>query len=398
MGALRLWRNFDYILLGVTILLTIYGVLMVYSATQGSLDPAMQTLWRRQAMFGTIGLGLLLLLAVFPRNYQWLGDFWWLAYLVALILLIVVLFLGGSQIGRVSGWLELGFFRFQPSFLAMNLLAISVGAVLSRPHKKRARRAGLLFGAPKTSLLAEEVSEHPGFSNFVASASLTLVLVVLIFLEPDMATAAVLGFMWLAMLFESGISLRYLVLTALGGIAAVYGFWRLAELREFEYMHQRIWGFLNPGSDPNVAYQLRQAAIAIGSGGIWGKGFARGTQSQLRYLPVRHTDFIFAVIAEELGFVGVMLLFLLYAILFLRLLRIILIAADTYGKMLVTGTLAMILFQIIVNVGMNLGMLPVAGLPLPFISYGPAALLTTMIGIGLSENVVMRHRQSEFLV
>ncbi|MCX7681802.1 MAG: FtsW/RodA/SpoVE family cell cycle protein, partial [Anaerolineae bacterium] len=199
-----------------------------------------------------------------------------------------------------------------------------------------------------------------------------------------------------AMLFESGIPFRYLVLTAVGGVIALYGFWRLAELQEFEYMHKRIWGFLNPGSDPNVAYQLRQAAIAIGSGGIWGKGFAQGTQSQLRYLPVRHTDFIFAVIAEELGFAGVLLLFLLYLVLFLRLLRVILLAPDVYGKMLATGTLAMILFQVVVNVGMNLGMLPVAGLPLPFISYGPAALLTTMIGIGLAENVVMRHRQAEF--
>lgn len=395
MGALRLWRHFDYIMLLVTVLLTIYGILMIYSANQGSLDPELQTLWRRQAMFGAIGLGLLLLLAAFPRDYRWLGDFWWLAYLIAVVLLVVVLFLGGSRIGRVSGWLELGFFRFQPSFLAMNLLAISVGAVLSRPRKKPSRRAGLLFGAPKTSLLAEEVVGQPGFSNYLASAVMTLILVVLIFLEPDMATAAVLGFMWLAMLFESGIPFRYLVLTAVGGVLALYGFWRLAELREFEYMHKRIWGFLNPGSDPNVAYQLRQAAIAIGSGGIWGKGFAQGTQSQLRYLPVRHTDFIFAVIAEELGFAGVVLLFLLYLVLFLRLLRVILLAPDIYGKMLATATLAMILFQIIVNVGMNLGMLPVAGLPLPFISYGPAALLTTMIGIGLAENVVMRHRWSE---
>jgi rod shape determining protein RodA len=121
-----------------------------------------------------------------------------------------------------------------------------------------------------------------------------------------------------------------------------------------------------------------------------------GTQSQLRYLPVRHTDFIFAVTAEELGFVGVLVLFTLYGILFFRLLRIILIAADGFGRLLVTGLLTMILFQLIINVGMNLGLLPVAGLPLPFISYGPAALLTTMLGVGLAENVVMRHRKLEF--
>jgi rod shape determining protein RodA len=123
---------------------------------------------------------------------------------------------------------------------------------------------------------------------------------------------------------------------------------------------------------------------------------AQGKQSQLRYLPVRHTDFIFAVTAEELGFVGVMVLFALYLILFFRLLRIIMIASDAYGRMLVAGTLAMILSQAVVNIGMNLGVTPVAGLPLPFISYGPAALLTTMVGIGLAENVAMRHRKLEF--
>jgi rod shape determining protein RodA len=161
-------------------------------------------------------------------------------------------------------------------------------------------------------------------------------------------------------------------------------------------MRDRVLGFLNPGSNPDVKYQLDQAFIAIGSGGLLGKGLAQGTQSQLRYLPVRHTDFIFAVVAEELGFAGVMLLFALYLVLFLRLLRIVLIASDAYGRLMAAGTLAMILFQFAVNVGMNLGLLPVAGLPLPFISYAPAALLTTMIGIGIAENVVMRHRKLEF--
>ena len=161
-------------------------------------------------------------------------------------------------------------------------------------------------------------------------------------------------------------------------------------------MHMRVLGFLNPSNNPNVKYQLEQAFIAIGSGGLWGKGLGQGTQSQLRYLPVRHTDFIFAVTAEELGFVGIMLMFAFFLVLFLRLLRIIMIAPDGFGRLLVTGTLAMILFQLVVNVGMNMGLLPVAGLPLPFISYGPAALLTTMIGIGMAENVVMRHRKTEF--
>jgi rod shape determining protein RodA len=211
-----------------------------------------------------------------------------------------------------------------------------------------------------------------------------------------MGTAAVLMAMWLAMVFESDLGVRYLVATGVVALGAIYPLWRLMEALDFGYMQERILGFVNPSSNPNVAYQLEQASIAIGSGGLWGKGLAQGTQSQLRYLPVRHTDFIFAVVSEELGFLGVMVLFVLYLILFSRLLRVILIAADGFGRMIAAGTLAMILFQAVVNIGMNLGLVPVVGLPLPFVSYGPAALLTMMIGIGLSENVVMRHRKLEF--
>ena len=394
MTKLRAWRHFDYGLLIVAILLTAFGVVMIYSANLGSLDPRLPDLWRRQAVFGAVGVGLVLLLAAFPRDFHWLGDFWWLIYLVAVVLLVLVLLFGRSEIGRVRSWFDLGFVRFQPSFLAMNLLAVSVGAVLSR---QRARRSSStpLFGAPKTSLITG-LSEDVGLANYLASGAMTLVLAALVFRQPDMGTAAVLVAMWLAMVFESDLGVRYILATALAGLGAVYPIWRLMEAFDFGYMQERILGFINPSSNPDVAYQLEQAAIAIGSGGMWGKGLAQGTQSQLRYLPVRHTDFIFAVIAEELGFAGIMVLFVLYLILFYRLLRIILVASDAFGRMIATGTLAMILFQAVVNIGMNLGLLPVAGLPLPFISYGPAALLTTMIGIGLCENVVMRHRKLEF--
>jgi rod shape determining protein RodA len=223
---------------------------------------------------------------------------------------------------------------------------------------------------------------------------MTLILAGLIFLEPDMATAAVLVFMWMVMLFTSAVPVRFLMLTGLLALGALVPLWDL--MARYPYMRDRVLGFVNPDSNPDVKYQLDQAFIAIGSGGLLGKGLAQGTQSQLRYLPVRHTDFIFAVVAEELGFAGAMLLFALYLVLFLRLLRIVLIASDAYGRLMAAGTLAMILFQFAVNVGMNLGLLPVAGLPLPFISYAPAALLTTMIGIGIAENVVMRHRKLEF--
>jgi rod shape determining protein RodA len=392
--VLRVWRHFDYVLLITTVLLTAFGVVMIYSANLGSLDTRLQELWRRQAIFGAVGIGLVILLAMFPQDFHWLGDFWWLTYLVAVVLLVLVLFFGQSEIGRVRSWFDLGFVRFQPSFLAMNLLAISAGAVLSRQRKRR-KSSAPLFGAPKTSAAAASSGEI-GLGNYLASGAMTLVLAALVFRQPDMGTAAVLIAMWAAMVLESDLGVQYLLVTALVALGAIYPLWKLMDALDFGYMQERILGFINPSSNPNVAYQLQQAAIAIGSGGLWGKGLAQGTQSQLRYLPVRHTDFIFAVISEELGFFGVMVLFALYLILFYRLLRIVFIAGDGFGRMIATGTLTMILFQAVVNIGMNLGLVPVVGLPLPFISYGPAALLTMMMGIGLSENVVMRHRKLEF--
>jgi rod shape determining protein RodA len=228
------------------------------------------------------------------------------------------------------------------------------------------------------------------------SALMTLLLAGLIFAQPDMGAAAVLMAIWLIMLLESDAKISYLIITVLIALAAIVPIWKLIEVVDFTYMQKRVLAFLNPESNPDVRYQLEQAFIAIGSGGFWGKGLGQGTQSQLRYLPVRHTDFIFAVLAEEMGFVGVMVLFLLYLALFLRLLRIVLIAVDEFGRLLAAGVLAMVFFQFLVNIGMNLGLLPVIGLPLPFITYGPASLLTTMLGIGLAENVVMRHKKLEF--
>ncbi|MBN1979010.1 MAG: FtsW/RodA/SpoVE family cell cycle protein [Anaerolineae bacterium] len=391
MTGARIWRHFDYVLLLVAVLLTVFGVVMVHSATKGSLDENVLGLWRRQAIVGAAGVGLVFLLAAFPRDYQWFGDFWWLAFLVAVVLLVLLFPFGGSDIADVKTWFDLGVFTVQPSYLAMILLAISIGAMLSRRRRRRRGAATPLFGAPKTQLMEEPV-ERPGLVNYLVSAGMMLVMVALIFLQPDMATAAVLISMWLAMVFESDMPVRYMFLTIILGLAGLYPVWKLTEVLEFGYMRDRVLGFFNP----EPSYQVGQALIAIGSGGFLGKGLGQGTQSQLRYLPARHTDFIFAVTAEELGFAGIMLLFVLYAVLFLRLLRVIMIASDTYGRLLATGVLAMILFQFVVNIGMNLGVLPVAGLPLPFISYGATALLTTLVGIGIAENVVMRHRRFEF--
>jgi rod shape determining protein RodA len=390
MTGARIWRHFDFVLLIVTILLVVLGVVMVHSATKGYLDPELQDLWRRQAIVGAAGVGLIFLLAAFPQDYNWLGDFWWLSFLVAVVLLVLVLFFGGSDISDVRTWFDLGAFNLQPSYPAMILMTISVGAMLSHRRRRRTKSTPL-FGSPKTQL-AEQTLERPDFTNYLVSILITSVMAGLVFLQPDMGTALVFVATWLAMVFQSDMPIRYLVLTVALGLAAIYPLWKLLEVRELFYIQQRILSFFNPEPD----YQVGHALIAIGSGGLLGKGLGQGTQSQLRYLPARHTDFIFAVMAEELGFVGIIVLFALYTVLFYRLLRIILLASDTFGRLLATGTLAMILFQLVVNVGMNLGVLPVAGLPLPFITYHATGLLTTLVSIGIAQNVVMRHRRFEF--
>jgi rod shape determining protein RodA len=393
MRGRRLWRHFDFVLLGAAILLTVFGVVMIQSANRGSLDPQLQGEWGRQAILGLVGIGLVFLLSAFPRDYTWLADLWLPAYLVALVLLVLALIFGSSGVGNVSGWLYLGSIGLQPSYIAMNLLTISVAAVLGQARRRRTATKSLLAGVRKSGL-SEMTADRPNARGLLFSGLLALTLGALVFLEPDMATAAVLLSMWAAMLLESNVPARYLVFTALAALIAVVPLWSLMD--QYPYMRERVLGFLNPAPGSSAAYQVNQALIAIGSGGFWGKGLGQGTQSQLRYLPVRHTDFIFSVLAEELGFAGVMFLFALYLVLFFRLIRIIVVAPDPFGKLLVTGTLAMILSQMVVNVGMNLGLLPVAGLPLPFISYGPNALLATMIGIGIAENVAMRHRRLEF--
>ncbi|TET54910.1 MAG: hypothetical protein E3J64_01150, partial [Anaerolineales bacterium] len=352
MRGRRLWRHFDFVLLGVAIVLTIFGVVMINSANRGSLDTQLQAEWGRQAILGVMGVGLVFLLAAFPRDYHWLADLWPLAYGIAAVLLVLALIFGESGVGQVSGWLYLGTVAIQPSYVAMNLLTVSIAAVLGQGRKKRRASQSLLAGGRKSGL-SDAPAERPSLRDFFFSGLLTTVLVALVFLEPDMATAAVLASMWLAMLLESNVPARYLVITLLAVLIALVPLWGIME--QWPYMRERVLGFLNPDPNSGAAYQVGQALIAVGSGGFWGKGLGQGTQSQLRYLPVRHTDFIFSVVAEELGFVGVMVLFALYLVLFLRLLRIILISPSLFGKLLVTGILAMILFQVAVNVGMNLG-------------------------------------------
>lgn len=375
MQPLQPWRRFDFVLLACALLLVALGVAMVRSATINTVDLA--ELWRRQATYAGLGLVLFLVLAAIP--YTTWRPLWPLLYLTAVGLLVLVLFIGQSEIGNVRRWFYIGSFRFQPSFPGMLLHVLTVASVLTLRIRKEHRLPGS----------GDEEEGPPSPLFYGVSGVLTLVLAALVFREPDLSTAAIYGVLWLAMAFAGGVRLVYLLGTALLGAAGLVPFWYLMR----EYQRQRILVFLNPEKDPGALYNLRQALISIGSGGFWGQGYGGGSQSQLHFLRVRHTDFIFSVIGEELGFVGILVVFFLFTVIAWRLLRAAVLAPDRFGRLIVVGVGGIIFIPLVINVGMNLGLLPVTGLPLPFISYGGTALVTDLAALGLAESVVMRSRE-----
>lgn len=369
------WRQFDFFLLGILLVLVTLGVAMIRSANLNT--PDLAELWRKQATYAGMGLALFLLVAAIP--YLWLRYVSWLGFLSGLGLLVLVLFIGQSEIGDVRRWFYIGDFRMQPSFPAMLLYIVAMAAALDhRPRKE-----------PRVPVEGEKVEDRPPLWRYVLSGVMALVTAGLVFREPDLSTAAIFLAIWVALTFASGVHLMYLLITGLAGLGALVPLWKAM----MPYQRERVLTFLDPSRDPEALYNIHQALISIGSGGVWGQGYGVGSQSQLHFLRVRHTDFVFSVVAEELGFVGAMLLLFLFTLLAWRLLRAALLAPDRFGRLLVVGAGAVIFLPLMVNVGMNVGILPVTGLPLPFISYGGSALLTYMGALGLVESVVMRHRE-----
>ena len=362
MLARRLWRSFDLVLLVVAILLMVYGVAMVGSATRGTED--MAQLWQRQAIYAVSGLGLLLLVAVFDyRFYENLHRPLYIFIIVALIGVFVV----GEISQGVQRWI--GTNAIQPSELAKVILIIGLAKILS-----------------------DHDGEMDRLRYLVLSLGYVLLPMLLIYLQPNLSTSLTLGFIWVAMVLMAGARLVHLGLLALGGVIVSPLVW----LTFRGYMRDRILLFVDPQGNPETFYNVQQALISIGSGGWLGKGFGSGTQSQLRFLRVRHTDYIFSVIGEELGLLGAVVLFALFTVLLWRILRTAAIAKDPFGRLICVGVAAIILLQTTVNIGVNLGLLPVTGLPLPFVSYGGSSLWTFLIALGLVQSTAMRHKKLDF--
>jgi rod shape determining protein RodA len=353
----RLYFHVDWALIVAVFALCAMGVLMIYSATQS----VASRLYVSQLY--ALGLGSIALLITLSLDYRSLADRSHLIFL-GLVALLVYVMLFGAVRGGARRWIPLGLFNLQPSEFARMAIAL----VLAK-----------YFGERRGS---------PTLADFAIAGGITLVPVLLIMRQPDLGTAVTIIPVYLAIAYAAGLPTRVLGVVALVAVLAAPIAWKFVLQ---DYQRQRVLTFVDPSKDTRGAgYQQIQARITTGSGGLWGKGFMKGTQGQLRFLPVAHNDFIFSVWAEEQGFKGVLLALGLYLFVILRSLDAARLSKDRLGTYLVLGVLAGFTFQVLYNVFMSAGLAPVKGLTLPLMSYGGSSLIATLAGFGLILNVRMR--------
>lgn len=366
------WRHFDFWLLGAVALLTIFGITMIRSAIAGNIDAAAHD--RRQLIFALLGVVVVLVIA--SVDYHLWSSISRTLYLGTAGLLAVLFTVGTALFGSAR-WFNTGLVLIQPSEIAKIVMILVLADFFTR-HREQ-------MHDPKW---------------IIRSFLLTMGMTVWILLQPNLSTSIVMVVLWFSMLWAAGLKMRHLLLFSLGGLLVVAI--SLPVLIEMDiikaYQLGRVTSFLfyDPEARYGDAYNVQQALISIGSGGWFGQGYGHGTQVQLGFLKVRWSDFIFAAIGQEFGFTGtvLMMLFLLFVI--FRILRIARLSRDTYGGMIAYGVATMIVFQAMVNIGVNMRLIPATGLTLPFISYGGSSLVSTLMGIGLVESVILRHKSLEF--
>ncbi|MDQ6996384.1 MAG: rod shape-determining protein RodA [Mariprofundus sp.] len=356
---MRILRAFDWILLASLLGLAVLGMVVLYAAVhQGDTG-----LWHKQAIFWSVGMVVFCALCFVPLRV--LGLACWPMYGIALLLLMLVPLVGDVHMGA-RRWLDLGVANIQPS----EIIKWALVFVLANWFASREAR---------------------GLIEIIAPLFMAAVPAGLIIIQPDLGTTLVLLFAATAMIIAAGLPWRLLFLAVAAGIASLPVLWHFMH----GYQKQRVLTLLDPQSDPlGAGYHVIQSTIAIGSGGLFGKGFLQGTQARLHFLPEQHTDFIFSVLAEEGGFIAVVLLITLYAVLISRILFIGHRAHSRFASMLCIGIAAIFTLYITVNIGMVSGLFPVVGLPLPFISYGGSALVTMLAALGLVMRVAIESQDN----
>ena len=360
------WRAYDLQLTTYVVLLGVIGLMMAYtnSIEAGESVLSSGTTFTKALMWSGLAMVVFVVATVF--DYRWLRTLSWPVWFVNIGLLVVTLAIG-TGVGGSSRWVSLGPFTFQFSELSKILMIIVLAAYLGNREGKL-DSIGAILGA--CLLMA------PPW--------------VLVMRQPDLGSSLVLLGILAGMLFMSGASLRWLLVMAAGLLAAVPLAWTYV-LRD--YQKDRILSFLNPAADTQGSgWQVFQSQITVGSGGLLGTGLTNGTQSRGEFLPVQESDFVFAVLAQELGFIGALVVFVLFAALLWRILTCAWRSRDPFGTLFGAGLASMLLFQLFVNIGMVIGLLPVTGIPLPFISNGGASLVTLAIGLGIIQSINIRQQ------
>ena len=365
-----IWRTYDLQLTTYAVLLVAIGLAMAYSnsveAGKSVFEPG--STFTRGLLWAGIALVVGALATAF--DYHWLRTLAWPLYAVELALLVITL-AAGSGVGDASRWVTIAGLQFQFSELAKILMILTLASFLGS-------RSGRLNG-PIPILTACLLVAPP---------------LVLVLLQPDLGTSLVFAAILAGMLFLSGASLRWLGLLAAAAIGSLPIIWNYVLEG---YQKTRLISFLSPTPDiQGTGWQLFQSQIAVGSGGLLGKGLTNGTQNQLDFLPVQTTDFVFAILAEELGFLGCVVVLLLFGALLWRVLVAGWRSRDPFGTLFAAGVGSMILFQVIINVGMVIGVMPITGIPLPFVTHGGASLISLAAGLGILQSINIRQGRAEW--
>ncbi len=356
-----LLAKFDWLLFGSTCVLIAFGMAAIYSVALSTHSGDLSFI-EKQGI--ALGIGFVLVVGLAMSNYRLFRNWTFPLYVLSLLLLIGVLIFGVT-INGTTGWFRLFGFSFQP----VEFVKVVLVLVLAKYFSEKARR-------------------QFGWREVFGSGLIVAVPVVIVALQPDYGSALALLGLWIILLFFAGLKIKHVAVLVPMALTVVLIAWFGIFT---ETQHARFLTFIDPSRDPlGRGYNVTQAIIAVGSGQFFGRGLGFGSQSQLKFLPESQTDFIFAVIAEELGFVGILFILAAFALLFYRFFKLVRSCRDDYTSYLLLGIMAVLFIQVVVNIGMNLGLLPVTGIGLPFVSYGGSSLLMTMVLLGFAESIAVR--------
>jgi rod shape determining protein RodA len=362
-------RHIDWVLASVVIALTGVGLVLLHSISATVPDEAAFWLVRIMKQGATAGVGLIIVVVICSFDYRFFkvyAGFIYLASLAALVLVKIPGIGATDPSGVAQRWFSIAGIQITPSEITKLCVIVMLAAVLSNIR-----------------------TPEPTLGDLVKILAVAFVPLVLVFIQPDIGTSIVLAAITVGMLIVAGTRLRHLLVLTVTGVLLIGLAFQLNVIQDFQV--QRLTAFLDRANAPEDArYNLDQSLVAVGSGGLFGRGYLQGTQTNLDYVPRQHTDFIFTAAGEQFGFVGAMFILLLYALILWRAIRIAALAKDPFGTLVAAGIASMFAIQMFVNIGMVIGIMPITGIPLPFLSYGGSSILVSFAAIGMLESIHMR--------